>query len=244
MVFIEALKYPFKGESVFNKLLLLLLIPLLPLIGTLLLLGYGTRIIFQTIASEDGYGEVSGLPEWDDWMGDILRGLMSLIAYSLLSLVISLGLGLLMTPVTLVTSALVGYDPIGTRGLPLVAVFGSLLMLVTLFYAIPMAFYLQAKFAITGDFNSFFAWREAYSAVLEAGKWRMFMLCLDVLMLWTVGSIIASMGLVLLILPGLLIFASLIAAQHYMIGRWGYECGLRITQVKFKREEKLKREYA
>ena len=87
MVFIEALKYPFKGQSIVSKLLFLLLLPLLPVIGSLLLMGYGVRIIFQTIASEEGYGDVRGLPEWDDWTGDALRGLVSMLANSLLALV-------------------------------------------------------------------------------------------------------------------------------------------------------------
>ena len=83
---IEALVFPFQDRNWINKLLITLVLVFIPILGWLIIGGYSVRVVRRVLNDE------SGMPEYDDWGGDIARGLGVLIGaliYSIPSMILS-----------------------------------------------------------------------------------------------------------------------------------------------------------
>jgi hypothetical protein len=125
-----AIQYPLIGEKgTLVKLLVGGAVMLVPVIGSWIVAGYALRAFRRVL-----YGDYT-LPEWDDFAGDFVSGL-----------VVTIGLfvfGLLM----MVSMALVATIP------------------VVIFLGFPMTAYILARYAATGDLASFVDILGAYRAV-------------------------------------------------------------------------------
>ena len=135
--FYRALQYPFQGQGWFSRILILALVQLLPLIGQLLLLGYGVQVVRAVYAGQ------SDLPrmEWRRALGDGLRmavtGLLYMMPILLTGILFLLnsGGGAGMTlPVVIVLSIIVAplASRLQKRSNRVVKLLGKLLALVPL----------------------------------------------------------------------------------------------------------------
>jgi hypothetical protein len=71
MDLMRAVSYPTRDPQWFMKLLIGVIVSFIPILNALLTYGYGLRAVKMVMNGDD-----ERLPEWDDWGGDIWRGLM------------------------------------------------------------------------------------------------------------------------------------------------------------------------
>lgn len=92
----QAFQYPFRGKGSFRSLLIIALVQFLPVVGQLILLGYGLDIVRAVYAGQKSLPPL----HWQTALGDGFRFLLAGFIYLL--------------PI-LVTIALVGANTIGSR---------------------------------------------------------------------------------------------------------------------------------
>jgi hypothetical protein len=207
MNFMDALQYPMQDKNWLTKLFIGAVVLLVPIIGGMVVLGYGLRLI-QMI-----YRREPGLPEWDDWGGDLTRGFMAL-----------LGILIYFIPSILIyccTSVL------GTSDNSAIVLFNCLLYLINLAYSIvvtPIAFSAIARYAATEDFKVF---TDVAGRIQDVTSrlGDVLTLYLNLLIFGIVAYIIVFIGLILCCIPGLLALAGATLAQYYIIAQWGIQIG-------------------
>lgn len=125
-----AIQYPLIGENgTLVKLLIGGVTMLIPVIGSWIVAGYALRT-FKRVLQGD-----YALPEWDDFAGDFVNGLLVTIGLFVFSLLMMVSMALVVT-------------------IPVV-----------IFFGFPMTAYVLARYAATDDFASFVDIVGAYRAV-------------------------------------------------------------------------------
>lgn len=201
MYFFDSFFYPFNSQGLFNRILIALLLTLIPIFGTLILTGYGIKIIHEI------YQENKDLPPFE-WGADLRRGVLAVVA----TLVYLL-------PTLIVTGLLsaVAVQPDGSFNfaLPLVALPLALVSLLSVVAAL-------VRYGVADDPNLLF--QVGKNVSLVAGNPVAGILFFVNLLLYGVFVFVAaSIGTALFIIPGLII---LIAAQfgvYFLYAQYGYE---------------------
>jgi hypothetical protein len=203
--FVDALRYPFSDQRWLSKVGIAFLISLIPILGSMILLGYGIRLIQRL------YRREPGLPEWDDFGGDLGRGFMAflgfLILYAPAILVACIG--------AIIASA----DDSGVLNcLVNLLVWGYILL------ATPFGFSALARYAVTNDFNVFIDIPGRIQDVLSnpAGTIGLYV---DIILFYIVWYILVLVGFVACCIPGLLMAAAGSLAINYIIAQWGFSIG-------------------
>lgn len=125
-----AIQYPLIGESgTLVKLLIGGVVMFIPVIGSWMAAGYMLRAFKRVL-----HGDYT-LPEWDDFAGDFVNGLIVTIGLFIFGLLMAVSMALVVT-------------------IPVV-----------IFLGFPMVAYVIARYAATNDFMSFFDIFGAYRAV-------------------------------------------------------------------------------
>lgn len=125
-----AIQYPLVGENdTLVKLLIGGVLMLVPVIGSWIVAGYALRAFKRVL-----HGDYA-LPEWDDFGGDFVNGLIVTIGLFVFGLLMAVSMALVVT-------------------IPIVV-----------FFAFPMIAYVIARYAATDDITSFFDIFGAYRAV-------------------------------------------------------------------------------
>lgn len=208
MHFIDAIQYPMKDEGWIGKMVIAGLILFVPILGTIIVLGYSIRLMQRIYRGE------AGLPEWDDWGGDLSRGFLVFIGTLIYSI-----------------PALIFYC-IG-------AVFGTgddggLTAIACLFYLLavgygllitPLAFSAVARYAVTENFNVFIDIPGRIQDVMSNVGGAL-MLYLDIIIFSIVTQIIIGIGLVLCCIPGIIASGAATVALYYIIAQWGLQIGV------------------
>lgn len=210
MNFMDALQYPMQDKNWFSKLFiaaLLLAIPFVNIIGGIIVLGYGLRLIQRL------YRREPGLPEWDDWGGDLSRGFMAL-----------LGSVIYLIPV-IIFACCIGVLSNSDSGI--VLILNCLFYLLVLGYSViitPVLVSALARYAANEDFGVFTdvagRIRDLTENLSEA-----IMLYLNLLIFGIVAYIVVLIGLALCCIPGFLALAAASIAQYYIIAQWGIQIG-------------------
>jgi hypothetical protein len=125
-----AIQYPLIGENgTLVKLLIGGVTMLIPVIGSWIVAGYALRAFRRVL-----YGDYT-LPEWDDFAGDFVNGLIITIGLFIFGVLLSVSMALVVT-------------------IPVV-----------IFFSFPMTAYIITRYAATDDFASFVDIVGAYRAV-------------------------------------------------------------------------------
>src|SRR5690606_21313031 len=125
-----AIQYPLIGENgTLVKLLFGGVLMLVPVIGSWIVAGYALRAFKRVL-----YGDYT-LPEWDDFAGDFVNGLIVTIGLFVFGMLLTMSMALVVT-------------------IPVV-----------IFLGFPMTAYVVARYAATGDLASFVDIIGAYRAV-------------------------------------------------------------------------------
>lgn len=203
MNFIEALQYPFQDNTWMNKLLFAIVMVFIPIIGWAILYGYMLRVI-RSILVGDGR-----LPEWDDWGGDLTRGVIAFfgaLIYQFPSILISC-----------CTTFLGAMDNSAATAL------SCLLQMAQLGYGIvimPLMYAAIARYAVTEDFNVFLDFGARLKDLTDnAGEAVMFYL--NFLALGFIGGFLVGIGLLMFCIPGLIAWAFFAFANAHLISQWG-----------------------
>lgn len=182
MDFGRAFSYQFDDQDWVKKILIAALIPLIPIIGSLAVAGWGIEITKRVI-----HREPMPLADWDNFGGYLGKGFQFMI----ISIVYALPLIILgICPTVLLTQpySTTGDDPIMYAAYAATACFGVIFLL----YGILLAFLIPAalgRFADTGQMGSAFKFREVFRLV-RAAPTAYLMVILGMI----VSSFIASAG--------------------------------------------------
>lgn len=205
MYFLDAFTYPFKSKGAFGKILIGLLLNLIPLIGTLFVLGYCVRVVRN--AGENN----PDLPEWNDWGGDFGRGILLAVTYIFYGIIGAIP-GVLLSI-------------LGNSG-----IIGVLIAVVTLIWGILIGFVVYtavAEFASTGNFSAVFNISSLINKTLSGPSIAgMLMFLINAILFGIIAGIAVGLGMVLLVIPGLFIAAGVTYGTHVLIARWGQACGI------------------
>lgn len=141
----QAITYVFKDPEWIKKIAIGGLLCLLPVIGWLIVAGYLARIIVAAYAARD-----TRLPEWDDFGGDLVRGLQltaAVLVWAVPMLLLILGLTLILVLVSAID------EQLGTLfGLGLVGFyFLMILFSIVLGFVMPLVI---GRVAVTGSISA------------------------------------------------------------------------------------------
>ena len=221
MNILDALKYPFIDRQWFSKLLTATLLAFIPVVGWLILWGYGIRII-RNISRQRNH-----LPSWQRFGQDFATGLYVSIGGFIYSLPIV---------VFLLMTMLVGWIG-GDEILLLMGCFTTLLLGGYTMISTPLLYSALAWYAHSGDFVDFFNVTDRVRDLNEnlgevLGLWFNALL-ITLLLMIPIGSLLV-IGYLLILAPlaGLLIFIILIfpimfmfsafsMSMFHLIGQWG-----------------------
>lgn len=207
-----AMQYPFDGKEALTKVAIAAGLALIPFVGQLLVSGYGVRVVRRILRGQ------RDLPEWNDFGGDFMRGLVILFGG------IVFGFLMMLSTIAIVT-------------IPIVTILGF-----------PMVAYAICRYAATDDISAFIDIIGAYryvlsniwtsfvmtlSCILLGISWGI-TIALTYILCYIVGSILLSItgigiinsGEFLLTIPGLILSAAATISFTYMMGAWGRTVGL------------------
>lgn len=201
MYFFDSFFYPFNSQGLFNRILVAFVLALIPVVGTLILTGYGIKIIGEV------YKENKDLPEFE-FGADFGRGLLAIVA------------GLVyMLPVVILSGlfAATGIQPDGTVNFALAAV-AALVSLVLL----PVLIVAYVRFGISGESSTLF---EIGANVRRVGTKpsAAVMLYVNMLLYGIFVFVAASIGTALFIIPGLIIMTAAQLGQYHLYAQYGFE---------------------
>ena len=233
MRFADALRYPFDDPKWVNKLITATLFLFIPIVGWMILMGYGIRIIRQVSHNR------KGLPEWRNVGNDFNTGLLltvggliygaPILVFAFMGIVVqSLGGG----EVTLIFSCCVG-----------------VLLLAYLIITTPMFYTAVANFAASNDFSDFFRFPDHINDVTEHSN-QAFMLIVLSIVLWLLLAIPLVLGGVLISLllsnpvlgfvclmvyfiPAVIDFMVVMFAGFHLTGQWASVIGAKQRPKRF-----------
>ncbi len=160
----RAFTYVFEDKDWLTKILVAGLIMLIPIIGQMIVVGWGLEVTRRVIQ-----GEEPVLPDWSDFGGHVMRGLKALVVglvYGLPLIILGIcngALGALSNP------DLVGYDTAQTMA-AVVAAVGLLVGCINLIYSLFLGVVLPAAFAnmvVTDELGAAFRFGEVFGLVKD-----------------------------------------------------------------------------
>ena len=181
----KAFSFVFDDENWIVKVLVGGVLSLIPFVGPILMYGYGLELMQNVIQ-----GRPRPLPEWDDWGGKLVKGIMYLVisfVYALPIVLLGLCFGLLIT-VLGVAEAEEAINVVGSLG---GVCFGGFALLygVLLTLALPPAI---GRYLETGELGAAFRLGEVFALVRDnIGAW-----IIALVLTWLAG-LIASLGIIL-----------------------------------------------
>lgn len=201
MYFFDSFFYPFNSQGLFNRILVALLLTIIPVVGTLILTGYGIKIIGEV------YRENKDLPEFE-FGTDLNRGLMAVITavvYMLPTIVLSIILGA------------IAIRPDGTVNLIFLIVLLPVAMVSTLAL---VAGYI--RFGISGEAGDLFQIGTNLRTVAEKPV-KGLLFFVNGLLYAVFVFVASSIGLALFIIPGLIILTAAQLGTYYLYAQYGFE---------------------
>lgn len=182
MDFGKAFSYQFEDQDWIKKILIAAVIPLIPIIGSLIAAGWGVEITRRVIQNDP-----QPLAEWDDFGGYLAKGFKLVIiglVYALPLIIVGIcPTVLLTTPYTTEP----GNDVVMYIAYAATACFGLIFFL----YAILLAFMIPAatgRFADTGQLGAAFKFRDVF-ALVKAAPTAYLMVILGTIISGFVGSL-------------------------------------------------------
>ena len=158
MEFGKAFSYQFEDQDWIKKILIAAVVPLIPIIGSLVTAGWGVEITKRVIRRDP-----QPLADWNDFGGYLAQGFKLLIiglVYALPIIIISI------CPTVLY---LVPYDSSSYETVQTIAIISTVCVgLVGVLYGILLAFMIPAaigRFADTGQLGAAFKFREVFALV-------------------------------------------------------------------------------
>lgn len=218
MYAMEAIRAPFQGAKWLEKLVILLILGIVPIIGGLIIGGYGLRVIRHALNDEEG------LPMLDDLGGDLIRGVKVFVVSFIYGIPLMILSGLFMVLV-FPTEVTFGY------GEPTMPTFGASQMLaLLLFMLLSIIFGLVVTAAVV-----LLAQREEISDALQVGRIvgavvsnpvAAVMLFVNAIVFGVITGIIVAIGMLLLVIPGMLAGVGLAISQYIIYARYTQSLGL------------------
>ena len=224
--FIDALKFPFDDKDWLKKIAIGAGLTL-TIIGGIPVTGYCVRVARRVMRAEPG------LPEWDDFGGDITRGLYilagNIIHFFPIIILACIVAGLQIA----VGSAAGGSSGSFNRNAADSSAFASIALSlcslpVFLVIGIPL-FVINlsaiARFAATNQFSAFTDFSTLIADARKNMRATLFLL-IDVWLYWLIMGLVINIGSTLCCLPGLAASAMASMGLYYIAGRWGLKLGL------------------
>jgi hypothetical protein len=214
----KAFTYPFDDPDWMKKLGIAAVMMIIPIVGGLFVMGWAIEITRRVIQ-----GEAYPMPQWEDFMGLLVKGLKVVV----ISLVYLL-------PVILVSACTQGLTILGqetgedivmTIAMLVSVCFGCLVFLYSLLAGLvmPAAF---GKFAATGELKAAFRFGEVISMVRAVP-----MAYIMVLLGGFVASIIGGLGVIACVIGVLVTIPFANAAMAHLWGQAYREAGGRVQQA-------------
>jgi hypothetical protein len=182
MEFGKAFSYQFQDPDWIKKILIGALIMLIPLVGELVVIGWGFEITKRVIRQDP-----SPLPDWSNFMGNLVSGLKLFVVYLVYLLPIIL-VSACSQSVYLIPSDVMDSNTMATVSMVVMICFGCVAFL----YGIVIAFLLPAavgNFAATDQLGAAFRFGEVFNLVKAAPVAYLLVILGSLL-----SSIIASLG--------------------------------------------------
>jgi len=206
MYLIDALNNSFSNEDngLIERLIIAVVLLFIPLIGQVVLIGFGLRVIRQ-------YAEMGGgLPRFNDFGGDLVRGLMFIAA----SVIYAIPLIVASFLLALVTA---NADFLFTLVMALIFVAAIFVQLVVVAASV--------RYAISGESSTLFQFSENINVVLNNANAGITLL-LNLVVLALVAALLVTLGFMLCFLPGLIASVVVQFSQYYLYARYGEQLGL------------------
>lgn len=212
MYFIDAIGYPFKSTNWLKNVLIglvLIMIPILNIIGSIILLGYGLRII-RRLAIDD-----MELPEFDDYTADLSRGFYVFMSTFLHGL----------PAVLFVMTTLIALEE--NAGVAQLSMF--MVSIVLAIVLMIMAWVGIVRYAVSDDSRLLFRVQENFNFAISnfgaTGK-----LVLNSFLFGLISGVIIAFGYLLFFIPGMIAAVAFQYGQFYLIARWGDDLGILDTR--------------
>ncbi|MBI5928362.1 MAG: DUF4013 domain-containing protein [Chloroflexi bacterium] len=207
MNFIDALQYPMQDKGWLGKIAIAAVLLFIPIFGWFIIAGYELRLV-QRI-----YRREPGLPEWDDWGGDLNRGFM-----------VFLGTLIYLVPVLILACCNTILAQSDNAGAVILRCLFSLVIFGYSLIATPVIYSGLARYAANEDFSVFTNIPGRIQDV-TANLSNAIMLYLDVLIFGFVTSFIIAIGIALCCIPGFLAMGGASIAGYYIVAQWGIQIG-------------------
>lgn len=181
----KAFSFVFEDENWVTKVLIGGVVSLIPIIGQILAYGYGIELMRNVMR-----GEARPLPEWDDWGGKLVNGIM----YTIIGIVYALPLILLISCFGVLMSMASG--PEAGEAMSAVASIGGICLGgFSMIYGTFIALMLPpalGRYLETGELGAAFRFGEVWALLRDnIGGW------LIALVLAWLASLVASFGIIL-----------------------------------------------
>lgn len=225
--FIDALKFPFDDKDWLKKVAIGAGLTL-TIIGGIPVSGYCVRVARRVMRGEPG------LPEWDDFSGDITRGLYILVGNIIHFFPIIILVCILAGLQIAVSSATGGSSRSFNRNAADGAAFASIalsLCSLPVFFVIgiPLLVINQsaiARFAATNQFSVFTDFSTLIADARKNMRSTLFLL-IDIWVYYLIMGLVINIGSTLCCLPGLAASAMASMGLYFITGRWGLKLGLK-----------------
>jgi len=206
MYFVDSLTYPYNSEGFFGKLLiaiLLVAIPLLNILGSIVLMGYGLKVISDVMAGE------KNLPEFD-FGADFSKGLIVFVATLLYVIP-------LIIIIVLLFALLGGFEEPSPIAFLLV-------LIISLVYALVVVAAV-VRYAVEREMSAFTDIMGNINLVTSNPNAAL-MYLVNTVLLGIILSIAMSIGFALLFIPGLIIMGASTFSQFHLYAQYGKALGL------------------
>jgi len=202
----KAFSFVFDDENWIVKVLIGGVLSLIPLVGQILLYGYGLEVMKNAIR-----GQSTPLPEWDDWGGKLVKGIMYFVisfVYALPIIILGGCFGLLMAAIGSTASE----DAINIISSLGGTCFGGFALLYGILIALTLPSAL-GRYLETDELGAAFRFGEVFALVRDnIGTW-----IIALVVSWVAG-LVASLGIILCVV-GVLFTA--FWANLVMMFLWG-----------------------
>lgn len=201
----EAIQYPFDDQEWIQKLAIMLVLLFIPIFGWLILFGYVLRAARDLLRGE------TGLPVFDDWTGDLARGLGGAI-----------GVLIYMIPSWIMGGMQAAVEDSVVSCLSCCIGCGQMLYGI---FILPFEFSALARYAVSEDISVFLDLRGRFEDITENMS-DVLMLIVNMVVLYILASIAIPIGLVLCCVPGLLGIVAMGLINAHLLAQWGRVLGL------------------
>lgn len=209
MSFMDAISYPFKDSNWITKFLITLVLACIPILGWLVISGYVLRVTRMVQNGQD-----NALPEWDDFGGDFVRGLMGALG----GLIYYLPAILLNCCTSVLSSSDSGAVVLLTCCLSLIQL-GYVVLMIPIFYTA------LSRYAQTENFSDMLDFGANFKGLTDHTSDAV-MLWVNSIVLGIIMGIVISIGLFLLCIPGLIAIVVYWMASGHLVGQWGRVLGI------------------